>query len=166
MNTIVQNAQPPRTAGNETSNRRIILVILAILLGGLVIIAAVLIAAISLFTINEVEVTAGGQQSPVVMGVGPGISVQDALASTLDQPLLVNGFLYVSADGVVYLTDALAESYPPSIDVARSLRVEGIDADVLSGLDSAGGIAWSDRSTQLAGDVDGNTLTISGTIQP
>ncbi len=101
----------------------------------------------------------------VVTGSGPGISVPDALASTLEGPLLINGFLYVAADGTVYFTEALAESYPPSIDLARSLEVRGIDPVQLTGLQQTGGISWSEKSSQLAGTVDGTVLTVSNMTQ-
>lgn len=166
MNTSIQDTHPPRAAGSGPSTRRVVFGLSAVLIAALALAAAAVIAFVAMFTLGEPEVTGNGQQPPVVMGVGPGISVQDALASTLDQPLLINGFLYVTADGIVYFTDALAESYPPSIDIARSLKVEGIDAVGLAGLAGAGGISWSETSTQLVGHVDGNTLTVSDTIQP
>ena len=40
-------------------------------------------------------------------GMGPGISVAEALDSTLDQPLLVNGYVFVYADGSVVIPEAL-----------------------------------------------------------
>jgi uncharacterized protein YfiM (DUF2279 family) len=97
-----------------------------------------------------------------VVGMGPGISVSDALASTLDQPLLVNGFLYVAADGTVYLSDALAESYPPSIDLSQSLEVVGLDLEGVAGRQNAQGVTWTDAPIQVAGEVSGATITVAG----
>ena len=47
-----------------------------------------------------------------VSGVGPGLSIAGALASTLDGPLLVNGFV-LAQGGQVRLCAVLLESYPP-----------------------------------------------------
>lgn len=166
MNTSIQDTQPPRTTGTGPSTRRVVFGLSAVLIGIFALFAVGVIAVVAMFTLSGPEVNESGQQLPVVMSVGPGISVEDALASTLDQPLLINGFLYMTADGVIYFTDALAESYPPSIDIARSLRVEGVDAGSLTGLQRAADISWSETPLQMAGHVDDGVLTVSGMFQP
>lgn len=98
----------------------------------------------------------------VVAPVGPGISVAEALQSTLAGPLLVNGFVVTTADDTVYLAEALAESLPPQPGGA-TLIVEGLDLDVLDGLTSAQGITWSDQPVQILGDVADGVLTVSAT---
>ncbi len=92
-------------------------------------------------------------------GVGPGISVQEALDSDLDQPLLVNGFLVVQEDAA-WLSETIAESFPPQPGGAR-LRVEGLDLDSIPGLRSSGSVTWSDEPIQLLGTVEDGTLTVS-----
>ena len=94
--------------------------------------------------------------------VGPGISVQEALDSDLDGPLLVNGFLITDSDGPLYLSEGLAESLPPQ-QAGAKLRVEGLDLDTIEGLKTSQGISWTDHVVQVLGTVDGDTLTVSGT---
>ncbi len=95
-------------------------------------------------------------------GVGPGISVTEALRSTLAGPLLVNGFIVTTPDGVVYLAEALAESFPPQPG-ADKLIVKGLDLDVFAGLTSAQGITWSEQNVQVLGIVADGVLTVSAT---
>ncbi len=98
----------------------------------------------------------------LVSGVGPGISVTEALDSTLAGPLLVNGFIITTPDGLVYLAELLAESFPPQPG-GDKLIVEGLDLDAFAGLTSAQGITWSDEHVQVLGIVGGGTLTVSAT---
>ncbi|NOY54557.1 MAG: hypothetical protein GXP34_01070 [Actinobacteria bacterium] len=91
---------------------------------------------------------------------GPGISVTEALESDLAGPLLVNGFLVTTADGV-YLAEALAESYPPQPGGAR-LVVDNLDMDLIDGLTTVQGITWSDRRVQLLGTVQDGLLHVAG----
>jgi hypothetical protein len=90
--------------------------------------------------------------------VGPGISIDEAIKSKLDQPLLVNGALVVRG-GEVRLCSALAESYPPQC-AGTSLKVEGLDLSTVKGLQSASGVSWSDNQVQLLGRVRDGVLTI------
>ena len=48
----------------------------------------------------------------VAAGGGPGISVDDANASSLDEPLLVEGYVFL-VEGRLRLCGAIAESFPP-----------------------------------------------------
>lgn len=105
---------------------------------------------------------AGGAISPS-SAVGPGISVSDALGSTLAGPLLVNGMLLVR-DGEVRLCEALAESFPPQCG-GDSLLIEGLALDSVDGLTSAQGVIWSDGLIQILGDVRDGVLTVRDTIQ-
>ena len=98
-------------------------------------------------------------------GVGPGISIEDALGSTLDEPLLVNGALVAQQDGEVRLCSALAESFPPQCGGA-SLRVEGLDLSTVEGLTSANGVTWSEDQVQLLGRVENGVLTVDQTSLP
>ena len=96
---------------------------------------------------------------PPLSAVGPGISVAEARASTLDGPLLVNGFLVVQGDGA-RLCEALAESFPPQCG-GDSLAVEGLDLDAFEGLSSEQDTRWSEAPIQLLGEVEGSVLTVS-----
>jgi hypothetical protein len=98
---------------------------------------------------------------PAARAAGPGISVQEALASKLDVPLLVRGYV-VAAGGEIRLCDALAESYPPQCGVA-SLVVEGVALDELPALTSAEGVTWSERELELLGRVEDGVLLVEGT---
>jgi len=85
---------------------------------------------------------AGPTAAPSSSAVGPGISIADALASGLDGPLLVNGFLVVQGDAV-RLCEALAESFPPQCG-GDSLRVGGLDLDLdaFEGLSTEQDTTW------------------------
>ena len=98
---------------------------------------------------------------PAARAAGPGISVQEALASKLDVPLLVRGYV-VAAGSEIRLCDALAESYPQQCGVA-SLVVEGVPLDELPGLTSAEGVTWSEREVELLGRVADGVLLVEGT---
>lgn len=82
---------------------------------------------------------------------GPGISVEDALEQMGGGPVLVNGALFIDADGGVLLCDALAESFPPQCGGAR-LEVRGLDVAGQPDLQEADGVRWLER-TQLLGTV-------------
>ncbi|MFQ5966526.1 MAG: hypothetical protein ACE5MI_02815 [Acidimicrobiia bacterium] len=103
-----------------------------------------------------------GDEPASVSGFGPGISVSEALESTLAGPLLVNGFIITTPEGTVYLSEALAESLPPQ-PVGEKLVVEGLDLNEFEGLTSAQGITWSDQIVQVLGDVQDGVLTVSVT---
>ena len=105
--------------------------------------------------------TAGLPTAPDGSAVGQGISVPEALASTIDGPLLVNGFL-ISEDGRVRLCSAQMESYPPQCG-GEFLEVAGdFSIDDLEGVQTEGSISWVDDTVQLLGTVDDGTLTVSG----
>ncbi|MEX0817137.1 MAG: hypothetical protein WD027_06810 [Gaiellales bacterium] len=111
---------------------------------------------------NE-EVEPQPTQPPATAGIamGPGISIEEAIASDLEGPLLVNGNLLAEGDEV-RLCDALAESFPPQC-AGPQLRVEGLKLDEVDGLVREGEVAWTDRPIQLLGDVEGDTLVVSTT---
>ena len=81
---------------------------------------------------------------------GPGISVTDALDFLGGQSVLVNGALFVDAEGDVLLCEAIAESFPPQCGGAR-LAVEGLDPGGQQ-LEEANGVRWAE-SVQLFGRV-------------
>ncbi len=112
---------------------------------------------------EDVEAQPQPAQPPATAGiaVGPGISIEEALASELEGPLLVNGSLLADGDDVRFCS-ALAESFPPQCANA-SLRVEGLNLDEVDGLVREGSVAWTDRPIQLLGDVEGDTLVVSTT---
>jgi hypothetical protein len=93
------------------------------------------------------------------IAAGPGISIDDALASDSDEPLLVNGNLLAEGDDV-RLCSALAESFPPQCGGA-SLVVEGLKLEEVDGLVTEGDVSWTDRPIQLLGVVSDGTLTVS-----
>jgi hypothetical protein len=98
-----------------------------------------------------------GDDATFPAGMGPGISVADALASTLNEPLLVNGYLFVYADGSVVLADMIAESFPPQPAGAR-VTVEGIDLMQIPLTEGPTDVeieitAWTDTQVQLIGEI-------------
>lgn len=96
----------------------------------------------------------------IITGMGPGISVADLLATTIDGPFLVNGYVFVGTDGRVVISDAIAESYPPQ-PAGAQIPVEGVDlmqlplveGPVDSEIPTS---SWTDQPVQLLGDlIDG-----------
>lgn len=95
------------------------------------------------------------------IGMGPGISIDEAMSSDLDGALLVNGNLLAQGEEI-RLCSALAESFPPQC-AGPQLLVEGLKLEEVDGLVSEGEVAWTDRPIQLLGDVEGDTLVVSTT---
>ena len=115
---------------------------------------ATLLAAAALAGCGEDDTDA----QPAAHGDGPGISIDEALASDLDQPLLVNGNLLAQGDDV-RLCSALAESFPPQCG-GSSLQVEGLALEDVQGLVAEGDVSWTDRPIQLLGVVSDGTLDV------
>ena len=90
---------------------------------------------------------------------GSVISIDQALDSNSDEPLLVSGNLLAQGDDVRFCS-ALAESFPPQCGGA-SLVVEGLNLDELDGLVTEGDVSWTDRPIELLGVVSDGTLTVS-----
>jgi hypothetical protein len=91
------------------------------------------------------------------------ISIDEALASDSDEPLLVSGNLLAVGDDVK-LCYALAESFPPQCGGA-SLVVHGLDLATVDGLVTEGDVSWTDRPIELRGVVSDETLTVSENAQ-
>ena len=98
-----------------------------------------------------------------VSGVGPGISIGEALTSNLTGPLLINGLLHVQNDQA-RLCETLAESFPPQC-AGKFLEVEGLDLMTIDGLRSEGSVTWSGQPMQILGTVEGEVLTVAGTVR-
>ena len=126
----------------------------------LVLLAIVTIASVVAAACGDDD---GDLDSGPISGVGPGISIAEALASNLKGPLLVNGHLHVQNDQV-RLCEVLAESLPPQCG-GRVLVVKGLDLKTMDGLTSAGSVTWSDQPVQVLGTVEGEVLTVGGTVR-
>lgn len=87
---------------------------------------------------------------------GP-LSVEEALATDTDQPVVVEGFL-LAADGTVQLCGAVLESYPPQCG-QPAITVHGLDLTTVEGLEMARGVSWA-QGVELTGVVDDGTLTV------
>ena len=110
---------------------------------------------------DDVEPQPAQPPATAGIGMGPGISIDEAIASDLDGALLVNGNLLAQGEEIRFCS-ALAESFPPQCG-GSSLRVEGLNLDEVDGLLREGEVAWTDRPIQLLGDVEGDTLVVSTT---
>jgi len=119
-----------------------------------------LLAALALAACGGDDEPAGdtGPQTSGI-GAGPGISIDQALGSDSDYPLLVNGNL-LAQGGDVRLCSALAESFPPQCG-GSSVVVKGLKLEEVDGLVSEGDVSWTDRPIQLLGVVSDGTLTVS-----
>ena len=126
----------------------------------LVLLAIVTIASVALAACGNDE---GDQVSGPISGVGPGLSIAEALDSNLKDPLLVNGHLHVQ-NNQVRLCEVLAESLPPQCG-GGILVVKGLDLKKMDGLTSAGSVTWSDQLVQVLGTVKGEVLTVSETVR-
>lgn len=80
-------------------------------------------------------------------------------AGSIDGSFVVQGFLFVDADGNAELCDLVLESYPPQCG-GESLPVAG-DLSLIE-LTSDQGLSWSDSAVSLEGSFDGTTFTIAG----
>ena len=105
----------------------------------------------------------GDLDSGPISGVGPGISIDEVFASNLKGPLLVNGLLHVQHNQV-RLCEALTESFPPQCE-GRFLEEKGLDLKTLDGLASEGSVTWLDQPVQVLGTVEGEVLTVTGTVR-
>jgi hypothetical protein len=116
--------------------------------------------------------TAGGDPGGVPPSAGApipggGLSIDEAIASTLPGPLTVKGFLVAPEGEPVRLCSLLAESYPPQCG-GSSLVVEGLDLATVEGLTSTNDpelaqVTWSQSEVSLPGDVEDGVLTVSET---
>lgn len=88
----------------------------------------------------------GGGAAPIP---GGGLSVQEALDSDLDGPLLVRGYL-IERDGELRLCEAILESSPPQCG-EPSLRVESET------------LTPSEERASVLGEVEDGTITVSET---
>ena len=123
-----------------------------------------ILVLLAVVTIASVVAAACGDDDddPVsgpTIGVGPGLSIGEALTSNLTGPLLINGLLHVQ-NGQVRLCESLAESFPPQC-AGRFLVVEGLDLTTMDGLTSEGSVTWSDQPVQVLGTVEGEVLTVA-----
>ena len=90
-------------------------------------------------------------------GVGPGLSVQEAVASRLAGPLLVHGYVVI-AGGETRLCQTLDQSQPPSCG-DPSLVLEGFEPD--SGTLAEGAdVAWTSEDVQILGERVGERLIV------
>ena len=93
------------------------------------------------------------QTAPPPAGVpapGGGLSVQEAIDSDLDGPLMVRGYV-IEREGVLRLCSAILESNPPQCG-EPSLRIEG-DVERPA----------RDEQVSLLGDVEDGVIRVSGT---
>ena len=102
-----------------------------------------------------------GPVSGVGAGVGPGISVEEALSSRLEGPLLVRGWLWRADGGDLRLCAELTDSIPPQ-RTKPWLTVKGLDLSKFEGLRTEGGVTWSPEPVLLLGTVSGGVLEVSG----
>jgi hypothetical protein len=89
--------------------------------------------------------------------VGPGISVAEALAFEGSEPVLVNGFVFVYADGTVVVADAMAESFPPQ-PAGDQMRAEDLDLMQIPLTEGPSDmeieiVQWTDLPVQVLGSV-------------
>jgi hypothetical protein len=109
----------------------------------------------------EDEPRSGGAPPPPRASAGP-LSVEEALASTTDEPLLVEGALLIEGN-VVRLCSGFAESHPPQC-MEPSLVLEGLVFAAVEGLlRREGDVRWSDEPFRVRGTLEGHRLTVLAT---
>ena len=89
------------------------------------------------------------------------LTVREALASNLDEPLLVQGLFIDSGDGQPRLCQVSLESFPPQCG-EPSVLVKGVTPGEFNGATSSGGVTWIDGA-QLLGRVEDGVLTVTET---
>ena len=95
------------------------------------------------------------------LGAGPAISIDEAIASASDEPVLVQGNLLADRREV-RLCSGFAESLPPQC-AGPSLLVRGLNPEEVDGLETFGGVSWG--GVELLGVVADGTLTVSENVQ-
>ena len=98
------------------------------------------------------------EQPPAAAGVpipSGGLSVSEALASDLDGPLMVRGYV-ILRDDEYRLCEAILESDPPQCG-EPSLRIEGPQREDLQSL------ATNEAQVSLLGEIDDATIRVSET---
>jgi hypothetical protein len=98
---------------------------------------------------------------------GGGLSIAEAIDSTLEGPLMVKGHIVAPEGEPIRLCSALLESYPPQCG-EPSLVVEGLDLATVDGLTSTDNsavaqVSWSDAVVSLLGTVEEGVMTVSET---
>jgi hypothetical protein len=98
---------------------------------------------------------------------GGGLTIAEALASTLDGPLLVKGYLIAAEGDGIRLCSGLLESYPPQCG-EPSLVVERLDLEQVEGLTrpsdpDLAAVAWTEKEISLLGDIEAGVITVSET---
>lgn len=113
------------------------------------------LAAIAAFTAAAALAGCGSgsedEQTPSAAAPAPGggLSVSEAIASDLEGPLLVRGYL-IARDGELRLCEAILESQPPQCG-EPSLRVEGTQ------------LRASEEQASLLGEVANGVITVGET---
>ena len=124
----------------------------------------ILIAGMLLGTGAEADWVAsygnGGVSTRGRGAMGPGISIEQALRSKLDEPLLINGWLRQHGRDTRLCT-SLTDATPPRC-MEPSLVVRGLDLRRVEGLQTEHGVTWSTRPTQVLGELWNGVLTVSG----
>ena len=94
-------------------------------------------------------------------GIGPGLTVEEALRSEVAGPVLVRGHVIAARNQPIRLCSALAESYPPQCG-EPSLRVDELELEHLEGLTQSedGAVTWSEREVKLIGILRDGSLFI------
>jgi hypothetical protein len=96
---------------------------------------------------------------------GGGLSIQEAIDSTLAGPLMVKGFIVADGQGSLKLCSALRESYPPQCG-EPSLRVHPLALESVDNIMQPADVApaaWTPTQVSLLGDVESGVITVSST---
>ena len=91
-----------------------------------------------------------------------GLTIPEALESSAEGPLAVQGFL-IDDGSTVRLCQVALESYPPQCG-GESVEVEGVDVESLEGATTEGDVTWVEYTT-LTGDLESGVLIVDDTIQ-
>ena len=116
-------------------------------------VALMLLCLVALVGCGGAEEDVATTTAPPAAGTpipGGGLSVQEAIDSDLDGPLMVRGYL-IERDGELRLCEEILESHPPQCG-EPSLRVEGrVERPA------------RDEQVSLLGDVEDGVIRVSGT---
>jgi hypothetical protein len=104
--------------------------------------------------VGEPDSASAGARAP-----GGGLTVEAALTTDAEGPLLVGGFLVAVESDTIRLCSVLAESFPPQCG-EPSLLVENLDLATIEGLRSEGDVSWTDDQIELIGEVAKGVLAV------
>ena len=94
---------------------------------------------------------------------GGGLTIDEALETDAEPPLLVRGYVVGRGDEL-RVCSLLRESHPPQCG-GPTLALEGFSESDIGDLRRAEGVVWTEKEVALLGEVDGDRFRVSATAK-